>query len=53
VSTTKNSSDAKVKHQYQYAPNESVAATFTATTFYSHDLNPGPAVPAVKAAGAK
>jgi type IV pilus assembly protein PilO len=33
VSTTKNSSDAKVKHQYQYAPNESVAATFTATTF--------------------
>ena len=50
VSTTKNSSDAKVKHQYQYAPNESVAATFTATTFYSHDLNPGPAV---KPAGAK
>ncbi len=50
VSTTKNASDAKVKHQYQYAPNESVAATFTATTFFSHDLNPGPAV---KAAGAK
>jgi type IV pilus assembly protein PilO len=44
VANTKNSSEAKVKHQYQYAPNESVAATFTATTFYSHDLNPGPAV---------
>jgi type IV pilus assembly protein PilO len=44
VANTKNSSEAKVKHQYQYAANESVAATFTATTFYSHDLNPGPAV---------
>jgi type IV pilus assembly protein PilO len=45
VSTTKNASDAKVKHTYQYAPNESVAATFTATTFYSHDLNPPAAKP--------
>jgi type IV pilus assembly protein PilO len=43
VSTTKKASDAKVKHTYQYAPNESVAATFTATTFYSHDLTPAPA----------
>ncbi len=52
VSTTKKASDAKVKHQYQYAPNESVAASFTATTFYSHDLDPAPAAkPAV--AGAK
>jgi len=42
VATTKSPSDAKVKHSYQYAPNESVAATFTATTFYSHDLDPGP-----------
>jgi type IV pilus assembly protein PilO len=50
VSTTKNASDAKVKHTYQYAPNESVAASFTATTFYSHDLNPAPAP---KAPGAK
>jgi type IV pilus assembly protein PilO len=40
VSTTKNPTNAKVKHSYQYAPNESVAATFTATTFYSHDLDP-------------
>src|ERR1700716_4187020 len=48
VSTTKNPSGAKAKHTYQYAPNESVVATCTATTFFSHDLNPGPA-----AAGAK
>src|ERR1700704_6636792 len=48
VSTTKNPSAAKAKHTYQYAPNESVVATCTATTFFSHDLNPGPT-----AAGAK
>jgi len=41
VASTKKSSDAKVKHQYQYAPGESVAATYTATTFFSHDLEPG------------
>jgi type IV pilus assembly protein PilO len=40
VATTKNPTNAKVKHTYQYAPNESVVATFTATTFYSHDLEP-------------
>lgn len=44
VATTKNASDAKVKHTYQYAPNESVAASFTATTFFSHDLE-APAAP--------
>jgi hypothetical protein len=38
VSTTKNPSGAKTKKTYQYAPNESVVATCTATTFYSHDL---------------
>jgi type IV pilus assembly protein PilO len=43
VSSTRNASDAKVKHTYQYAPNESVVASFTATTFYSHDLNAAPA----------
>ena len=48
VSTTKNPGGAKAKHTYQYAPNESVVATCTATTFFSHDLNPGPS-----AAGAK
>ena len=44
VSNTKNPAGAKAKHTYQYAPNESVVATFTATTFFSHDLDPaGPA----------
>lgn len=43
VASTKNASDAKVKHTYQYAPNESVAASFTATTFYSHDVTPAAA----------
>jgi type IV pilus assembly protein PilO len=57
VGTTKNPTVAKVKHQYQYAPNESVVASFVATTFYSHDLEPpaaGPgAKPATPAAGVK
>ncbi len=37
VASTRKPSDAKTKHQYQYAPNESVVATCTATTFFSHD----------------
>ena len=48
VSTTKSPTDAKAKHTYQYAPNESVVATCTATTFFSHD-----ATPAAAGAGAK
>src|SRR6478672_3643505 len=48
VSTTKNPSGAKAKRTYQYAPNESVVATFTATTYFSRDLQPPAA-----AAGAK
>jgi len=52
VATTKNASDAKVKHTYQYAPNESVAASFTATTFYSHDLTPPAGGPGAKPATA-
>lgn len=44
VATPRKGSDAKVKHTYQYAPNESVVATCTATTFYSHDIVPA-AVP--------
>src|ERR1700677_1381508 len=52
VSTTKTPSAAKAKHNYQYAPNESVVATFTATTFFSHDLEPGGAAPAGKPATA-
>jgi type IV pilus assembly protein PilO len=52
VATTKNPGAAKVKHTYQYAPNESVIATFTATTYFSHDLQPSagtkPGTPAAK-----
>jgi Tfp pilus assembly protein PilO len=51
VSNTKNPADAKAKHTYQYAPSESVVATFTATTFFSHDLDVTPTP--VKAPGAK
>jgi type IV pilus assembly protein PilO len=43
VSTTKKPTEAKVKHQYQYAANESVAASFTATTYFSHDATPAAA----------
>src|SRR6267154_5539551 len=52
VATTKTASDAKVKHSYQYAPNESVAASFTATTFFSHDLTPPAGAPGAKPATA-
>jgi type IV pilus assembly protein PilO len=40
VANTKKPSEAKAKHMYQYDPNESVVATCTATTFYSHDTTP-------------
>jgi type IV pilus assembly protein PilO len=43
VATTKQASQAKVKHTYQYAPNESVVASFTATTYFSHDTQPSAA----------
>ena len=39
VASTKKSAEAKVKHSYQYAPNESIVASFVATTYFSHDLN--------------
>jgi Tfp pilus assembly protein PilO len=42
VSTTRDPQGAKTKHTYQYAPNESVVATCTATTFFSHDLQAPP-----------
>jgi len=55
VSTTKNPSGAKTKKTYQYAPNESVVASFTATTYFSHDSQSSaagtgakPGTPAVK-----
>jgi type IV pilus assembly protein PilO len=40
VANTKKGSEAKAKHTYQYAPNESVVATCLATTFFSHDNQP-------------
>jgi len=45
VSTTKKPTDAKAKHTYQYAANESVVATCTATTFFSHDMDAPAEVP--------
>jgi type IV pilus assembly protein PilO len=50
VSTTKNPSGAKTKHTYQYAPNESIVATFTATTYFSRNLQPPAAVAGAKPA---
>ncbi len=44
VASTKKPSDAKAKHNYTYAPNESVVATCIASTFFSHDM--APAAPA-------
>jgi type IV pilus assembly protein PilO len=46
LATTKRPADAKAKHTYQYAPNESVVATCVATTFFSHDMEPPSASPA-------
>jgi type IV pilus assembly protein PilO len=48
VANTKKPTDAKAKHTYQYAPNESVVATCTATTFFSHDMAPPAAAAPVK-----
>jgi len=52
VASTRKPADAKTKKTYQYAPNESVVATCTAITFFSHDLDPAgsakPGQPPVK-----
>ena len=57
MATPKKSGDAKTKATYQYAPGESVVATCTATTFFSHDMTPAPtaasAKPGTPVAGAK
>src|SRR5919204_6605099 len=47
----KRGSDAKVKNTYAYAPTETVVASCTAVTFFSHDSNKM-AVPAPPAPGA-
>lgn len=44
VASVRKPADAKAKHVYQYAPNESIVATCTATTFFSHE----PDAPAAK-----
>lgn len=43
VANTRKGSEAKTKHTYAYAPNETVVATCTATTFFSHDTTPAAA----------
>jgi type IV pilus assembly protein PilO len=50
IATPKKASEAKVKHTYQYAPNESIVATCVASTFFSHDTTP-PATTPAKAKG--
>jgi type IV pilus assembly protein PilO len=50
VSTTKNPTGAKAKRTYQYTPNESIVATFTATTYFSRDLQPPAAAVGAKPA---
>ena len=53
MANTKKGSEAKAKHQYQYAPNESVVATCVATTFFSHDTQPAAVTPAAAKGGVK
>lgn len=47
VASTKKPNEAKAKHTYQYAASESIVATCTATTFFSHDA-PAPATTLAK-----
>ena len=46
MGNTKSGSAAKVKQTYTYSPNETVLASCTATTFYSHEPKEAPAAPA-------
>jgi type IV pilus assembly protein PilO len=45
MANTKNNSAAKVKGSYPYAPGETVVASCTATTFFSHEPTPPAAAP--------
>src|SRR5690349_6253656 len=45
VATVHKPTEAKAKHTYQYAPNESIVATCKATTFFSHDQEAPAATP--------
>ena len=46
MSNTKATSAAKVKGTYQYTPGETVVASCTATTFFSHEADQAPPTPA-------
>jgi type IV pilus assembly protein PilO len=52
MSNPKNTGSAKVRTTYPYAPGETVVASCTATTFFSHEPGAGPA-PAAAPAAAK
>ena len=42
MSNTKNTSPSKIKTKYDFAPGETVVASCTATTFFSHEPEPVP-----------
>jgi type IV pilus assembly protein PilO len=46
IASVKKPNEAKAKHTYQYAPNESIVATCQASTFFSHDITPPASMPA-------
>ncbi|MFZ0283911.1 MAG: type 4a pilus biogenesis protein PilO [Terriglobales bacterium] len=46
IASVKKPSEAKAKHTYQYAPNESIVATCLASTYFSHDITPPASTPA-------
>jgi type IV pilus assembly protein PilO len=52
VASTHKPMDAHAHKTYQYAPNESVVATCIATTYFSHDIDPGAAAPGNKSGAA-
>jgi Tfp pilus assembly protein PilO len=52
VASTHKPTDAHAHKTYQYAPNESVVATCIATTYFSHDIDPGAAAPGNKSGAA-
>src|SRR5262245_57416424 len=52
MATPKRSNDAKVKSTYSYSPTESVVASCTAITFFSHDSNKTASAPPAAAGAA-
>ena len=53
MANIKTTGPAKVKTTYTYAPGESVVASCTATTFFSHDMMPQDSAPAAPNAAKK